>query len=368
MSRIPTPGDRPIPTNEPTVATQQTSETESGQKTDVSGKAPLEAEVITKEPVTTDSKGAQYESRLAGLARQSELQLQFPIPTGPTLKNLPDLNPNLDPNVHLDEKVDVTKNLPDGQVINKGLDGLDWGPNKAKTGPGHFGVEMTYGGMKAPTDVLAGVVNSRNPAQVGVPDPHKPNPGADSKKVGDLSKLPPGAELSSRAPNHNLVGTTPEEYQTIFPVPNVTGGSAPPASSAGKDIDAMKQRLKEKTEAAEKKKNAPDGGTKMTDPESGVQTPSTLSPEELARVIAVNKGDTDTVRGFEGTVIEGDKPPLRYGELVKDPTDTGDATDVKSTSGGNVIIGGGYTDGPRKDIPVGPPPGGGTNPSNKGEF
>jgi hypothetical protein len=183
MSRIPTPGDRPIPTNEPTVATQQTSETESVQKTDVSDKAPLEAEVIAKQPATTDSKGAQYESRLGSLARQSELQLQFPIPTGPTLKDLPDVHPNLDPNVHLDEKIDVTKNLPDGQAIKKGLDGLDWGPNKAKTGPGHFGVEMTYGGMKAPTDVLAGVVNSRNPAQVSVSDPHKPSAGGDSKDI-----------------------------------------------------------------------------------------------------------------------------------------------------------------------------------------
>ena len=224
MSRISPPGNQPIPTNEPKLATQQPSETESVQKTDPAGNVPVDAEQVTKEKaVTTDSKGAQYESRLGGLSRQSELQLHFPIPSEPTLKNLPDVHPNLDPNVHLDEKIDVTKNFPGGHSVKTGLDGLDWGPSKAKTGPGHFGVEMTYGGMKAPTDVLADVRKDGKPSQTSAPPPPKMGntvTTADGKVGGNSSSTsnekagsqwsapPPGVQLSGRAPNMNLVGET----------------------------------------------------------------------------------------------------------------------------------------------------------------
>ena len=66
--------------------------------------------------------------------------------------------------IHLDEKIDVTKNLPGGHEINTGLKGLDWGSSKEKTGPNHMGVDMTTGGMKAPADscrLSKGLRNSR---------------------------------------------------------------------------------------------------------------------------------------------------------------------------------------------------------------
>lgn len=168
MSRISPPADRPIPTNEKTITAEQVSETETIQKGDVVGKAPLGSAEPPKEQPATESKGQQLESQIGGLARQTELQSQFPIPSGPTLKDLRDRNPNLDPNVHLDEKIDVTKNFPDGHTINKGLEGMDWGPSKSKTGPNHMGVDMTYGGMKAPKDQLGDVLNAGKPGQATI--------------------------------------------------------------------------------------------------------------------------------------------------------------------------------------------------------
>jgi hypothetical protein len=129
-------------------------------------------------------------------------------------------------------------------------------------------------------------------------------------------------------------------------VENVTGRSADLLDGA----EAIGKGSKSK-QAAEKVNE------KMVDPDASGEVQ--LSAEELARKIAVHGGATDPVRGSQQPLIEADKPPVRYGDLVTDPGDTSEAIDGKSTSG-NVLIGGGYTDGAnRKDIPVGPPPGGG---------
>lgn len=358
MSRIGPAIDRPIPTNEKTLATQQASETESIQKTDITGKGPLDAEAVTKEQApATDKRGQQLESRLGGLARQTELQAQLPV-----LRDLPDANRNLDPNVHLDEKIDVAKDLPGGHTINSGLAGMDWGTGKGKSGPNHMGVDITTGGMNAPKDVLAGVLQGRDGKSVE-------GGGVKGSNFAHGSAPPPGAELNFRAPNTGLVsGQSP-----LFG-PNWVQTDGHPTA---KDQMSAKEAEMKKTEPSDDvkkktaealKKSAPDGGTKMSDPDAAGGAVVGGSPEEIERALKAHSGqaehgvnpDLGVNGGPAGPTPEERKDPM---DLVRDPIGDGE-TDLgaTATSGKTTLA----TDihGPRTlnpDAGVGPQLAGGNN-------
>lgn len=397
MSRIGTAIDKPIPTNEKTLATEQTSETESIQKTDITAKAPLEAEAEAKEKSpAADTKGQQFESHLGGLARQTELQGQLPSASAPVLKDLPDANRNLDPNIHLDEKIDVTKNLPDGHAINSGLAGLGWGIGKGKTGPNHMGVDITTGGMKAPTDVLAEVLNPGKPNQANTSGP-KQGPDGKSVEGGGVKGSnfsngrgtpPPGAELNFRAPNSNLVGqsVTGAELQTIIgpgPKPAAPNNDAD-KQTARNEANLKDKEISEKTKKEKEawdKKYAPDAGTKMTDPDAGggdgtVRGGTSAETERAvnAKLGQVEHGinpDLGVNGGPNGSTPEVRKNPM---DMVKDPIDDGETnTGVTVSTDGKATL---ATDihGPRyvnSDSGVQPPPSGGDDNGgrpNTGNF
>lgn len=292
----------------------------------------------------------------------------------PALNEFPDQPQNLDPNVHLDEKIDVPTNFPGGSAIDRGLPSLDFGGVKGKTGPDHMGVDLTAGGMKAPADVIAEVLNAGKPT---VNTGEKSVEGGDVKansmskeRAGSQSTPPPGVELSFRARNSSLVSgtgdTTADDLQATF----LGKGTSPKDVSTAKDIEARKEKLapgdgSNKDFEAWKKRTAPDGGTKLTDPDAGGNDSVGPSTGEIAGVVAVRGGATDFVEGFGGgPAIEGDKPPLRYRDLVTDGGDTSETTNLTDTSGAKLVPGGGYTDGPRNDLDPGGtlPPDSGADP------
>lgn len=381
MSRIGPAIDKPIPTNEKTVATEQASETESLQKTDITSKAPLDAEPVTKEQApATDKRGQQLESRLGGLARQTELLGLLPGPSAPVLNDLPVANPNLDPNVHPDEKIDVTKNLPDAHAINSGLAGLG-GIGIGKTGPNHMGVNITTGGMNAPKDVLAEVLEGHDGKSVE-------GGGVKGSSFGHGSAHPPGAVLNFRAPNSNLVGqsVTGAELQTIIgpgPKPAAPNNDAD-KQTARNEANLKDKEISEKTKKEKEawdKKYAPDAGTKMTDPDAGggdgtVRGGTSAETERAvnAKLGQVEHGinpDLGVNGGPNGSTPEVRKNPM---DLVRDPIDDGEtntgvtvSTDRKAKLATDIH-------GPRyvnSDTGVQPPPSGGDDNGgrpNTGNF
>jgi hypothetical protein len=355
MSGIRPATDRPIPTNEKTIRSEQTSETESIQKTDTTGQAPVDAPHVTKEPMpANDTKGQQFESRLGGLARETQLQSQFPIPTAPTLNKLPDERSPLERNIQLDEKIDVTKNLPGGHAINTGLAGLDWGIGTGKTGPNHMGVDMTTGGMKAPTDVIADVLN---PGKLGQPNTSAPQGGGDGKSVdgggvkgnsgsvvqesgggkgnsgfvkGSGNSVPPaGVQVNSRAPGWNLVGqATAGEYQTIFgPGPKGGGGSTPQTGDGKKQTEGLEAQAKSRPISEETKKQQEEWAkkppAKMTDPDAAGGAVGAPTAEEVERIVKSRLGQVEhginPDLGVDGGPTSPEDRKVDPMDLVRDP-------------------------------------------------
>jgi hypothetical protein len=344
MSGIRPATDRPIPTNEKTVKSQQTSETESIQNMDVSGKAPLDAPQVIKEQMrATETKDQQFESRLGGLARETELQSQLPVPSVPVLNKFPDVNSHLDRNIHLDEKIDVTKNLPGGHTINTGLTGLEWGIGKEKTGPNHMGVDMTTGGMKAPKDVLADVLN---PGKASEPKATAPQQGsgdgvkysADSgggrrgsnftSKEGNAKFTPPpGVQLNSRAPNSNLLSQPKDPSPPLKPY---EPPPPPPDTSAASDVGKF---IYDNTMGRLTGKKWDDSmGTKpksMTDPDAP-GTGDGPTAQEVEKIVKLRLGQVE--HHINPDLGVGNSAPSspearkdRY-DLVRDPKEDGDST------------------------------------------
>lgn len=322
MSRIGGPGDRPIATNEPTTEAQQTSETESIQKTDVQGKAPFDAEETANyHTPSTDTKSQQHESRLGGLARQAELQSLLPKHSEPVLKDLPG-RPNLDPNVHLDEKIDVTKNLPDGHAINSGLEGLDWGSSKAKTGPNHMGVDVTYGGMKAPADRIAEVLNA---GKLGQPNSSS-SPKGGGSIVSSSDKSVEGGGIKSNPSDGPGSKATTEGKGGPSSLSEGKGSSAPPPGAELSFRAPKWGQLSQEAKPAEKT-----AGEKFDEAVESIKKVGSDVVDLAVDVIMTLKGPP---LGGEGVGL------IRGPQLVKDVT--GDAADLLrgvqgATTGGNQV-------------------------------
>jgi hypothetical protein len=363
MSRISAPADRPIPTNEPKLATQQTSETEGVQKTD-QGKAILDAEQSVKQnEQSTDTKGAQYESRLGGLARQLEMQSHFPVPSGPTQKDLPDMRPNPNPNIHLDEKIDLTKNLPDGMAINKGLEGLDWGPTKAKTGPANFGVDATYGGtMKPPKDMLAEVRNGGKPSAPNASGPQKDTRGTmttTDKSVdgggvkgfagkGGPNSPPPGVELSFRAPKWAQVGLS--EYKP-------SAQSQQKQEAMAKAEQAERQRKadeKEAKKAFEKRQYEEPKPKEYVDPDAGGGG-VIPSANDIERIVKVHVGAVS--HGVNPDLGLGDGPNRSSEAMDRDPGNIDRDPDYVEATADKPNLGNKVQPDTRPELQQGPKPG-----------
>jgi len=63
-----------------------------------------------------------------------------------------------------------------------------------------------------------------------------------------------------------------------------------------------------------------DGGT-YVDPDAGGGDAGTPTEDEVAHAVAVHGGNVDVIEGFTGPQIEGDAPPRRAIDFVKDPID-----------------------------------------------
>ncbi len=330
MSRIVPSTDRPIPTYEKTLTAEQVSETESKQKTQTAGKALLDGgQVATPQsPPATDAKARQSELQLGGFLREAEMQSLLPTPSAPALDKFPDARSNLDRNIHLDEKIDITKNLPDGKTINSGLAGLDFGPSKSKTGPNHMGVDMTTGGMKAPDDVIADVLNAGKPAKPNAPPPQ--NNGGTMKTTdrtsggnsgfgptkesgGSNSAHPPGVPLSYRAPNRDLI----------------SGKELPKWEDKKKEEPKEKSWYEKVVDSVKDTVNDAFGKSKsMTDPDAaggagGVPTADDLARAKVRLGQAEHGVNPDLGVGGGAIAPEEMKRPM---DLVRDPIGDGESS------------------------------------------
>lgn len=272
--------------------------------------------------------------------------------------------------------VDVAGSMPAGHTLEQSLPtGLDGKP--LPTGPRHYLNDQAEKFLRGRGDSNSPLNMQRDPKASFSPAPRDagrdatkdtlgratgPGAGGESKSNGGTNATPPpGAELSFRAPNRDLVSDK-KDLPKYEPKPETR--------------DARAEWL---AEADKKAGKVPDGPLKefeppkkMTDPDADLGTGAgTLTEDEVARMVAVGRGDIDVVRGYGGgPQVEGDTPPVRYGDLVTDPG-ADDPVDVSTVSTSTVTPPGQEISKPINPNdglgPELPPTGGGTGPSNDGD-
>ena len=232
--------------------------------------------------------------------------------------------------------------IPEGMSVDTGLTGLkNLDGSDLPTGPDHDGL-----GEDA---LLEGRIGANSPLDMER-DPLAANGGAPSgtQPSGGHGGAPPeDADLSFNAPNPDLYGGYAND------VAHAAGTLARDAVNYVKDVAATPGRLydnfvqsyTEPLETPEPPAADPpgppppppppapwqDGGTKSTDPDADPAA-GTATGEDVARLVAVGRGDTDFVEGYGGgPEIEDDAPPVRYGDLVTDPGEESGGTGATTT-------------------------------------
>ncbi|MBI2838286.1 MAG: hypothetical protein HYX75_08235 [Acidobacteria bacterium] len=306
--------------------------------------------------------------------------------TGSIRHDDPAVNPSLDggdPRGNLkpvglerETVVDVAAATPGGQSLEQTLPtGLDGKP--LPTGPRHYLNDQAEKLLRGRGDSNSPLNMQRDPKASFGSAPRDtgrdatkdtlgratgPGVGGESKAGGGTNATPPpGAELSFRAPNRDLVSDK-KDLPKYEPKPETR--------------DARAEWL---AEADKKAGKVPDGPLKefeppkkMTDPDADLGTGAgTLTEDEVARMVAVGRGDIDVVRGYGGgPQVEGDTPPVRYRDLVTDPG-ADDPVDVSTVSTSTVTPPGQEISKPINPNdglgPELPPTGGGTGPSSDGD-
>jgi hypothetical protein len=237
---------------------------------------------------------------------------------------------------------DPAANMPEGTTIDSGLDGMaNLDGSDLSKGQNHFGVgedELLQGrgGHENPLDM------QRDPAATS-PRPTGPPPASQaavgwsddgaSKDVGATggSTPPPGADVSTRAPNSDLVsgekGGADGGSFLDHPIDNTLkifsdaysgGGTPEPPDTGTKRPDGDTPIPKPKPKKPVQPGSSDDYNVNP-DADAGGGAPTDA---ELARAIVVHGGDTKPVDGQgAGPQVDADAPPPPKIDLVRDGGD-----------------------------------------------
>ena len=206
---------------------------------------------------------------------------------------------------------DPTAVMPEGMSIKSGLEGLmNIDGSDLSTGSNHFGV-----GEEA---ILDGRLDANSPLRMSRDPLEAAKSTADS--TGHGTAPPAGADISSRAPNWDLVsGKGADDLTLTFGEPKRVTDDLTLTFGEPKRVP---------TPPPEPPPPPPPKTSTDPDADPG-QSGGISTGEELSRVLSVRGGDTDFVEGYGGgPQIEGDQPPVRFIDFV---TDGGDGSVDTST-------------------------------------
>ena len=287
--------------------------------------------------------------------------------------------------------VDVMANLPDGKTVDQALPtGLDG--EAIRTSPNHFGIgedALLKGHMPASIgdvtrDVGLPAVDTAVPTgRDALTDTFGRAPGPNVNTPTTVQNAPPpGEEITGTADpgnNTDLVSETPVLKEFVWegtkplptkenPVHKLPDFDEQQAAKA-KAAESTRDPAAATSAGAGLDNLGAAGNKRLVDPDADGGTGGTPTAEDLEHAVVVHGGATDVVEGYGGgPQIEGDAPPQRAIDFVKDPVEE-DAvattptapTYTPGTEVSHVINPDGGFDLPRTSV-------GGPTPNDGGDF